>query len=54
MGEEDIDPFIPVAEDRRDPYTTYNGYLQPSPVPIVCLNWPLVSQIFYEIGRAHV
>ena len=46
-GEEDIDPFIPVAEDRRDPYTTYDGYLQPSPVPIVRLNWPLVSQIFY-------
>ena len=46
-GDEDIDPLIPIAENRRDPYTSPEGYLQPDPVPIVRLNWPLVSQIFF-------
>ena len=46
-GNEDIDPLIPIAENRRDPYTSPEGYLQPDPVPIVRLNWPLVSQIFF-------
>ena len=46
-GDEEIDPPIPITDNRRDPYNSPNGYLQPDPVPIVRLNWPLASQIFF-------
>ena len=46
-GDEEIDPPVPIADNRRDPYNSPDGYLQPDPVPIVRLNWPLASQIFF-------
>ena len=47
IGEEIIDPPVPVGQERADPAVVYDGYLQPPPVPLVRLNWPLASQALF-------
>ncbi|EPS92919.1 hypothetical protein FOMPIDRAFT_1056451 [Fomitopsis schrenkii] len=47
IGEETIDPPIPVRQERTGPAVVYDGYLQPPPVPLVRLNWPLASQVLF-------